>query len=342
MNFNQAVFMTMLVLLAASSHAQYKNTSYSYLAIGSNQISYSESLPNFAGASFKSELSTYALAQRSGSYTAVSETSRFGFLIVSQSTLIAADGFEDWNASWDSDNDGSNGSAKTVQTDQSSINQANLDLLGVYHFKNGLYLTAGLHYQKVSFTRFDFKSTDNTSDFSDFTLANSTTYQNILKAISDNGSYTYSNGTTVTTEAEAEEQSRFNPEAQTPVVAEDLTAFNLVAGISYDSFFIDRKPGMRYKLSMTLGSPVYLHVLNTNVQGSDRSLSESFSGGIDFSGNASIGYQFSPKVSVLASLSVKHAEREAISVTNSTGQRISLPDNTFTVITPEVAFFWAF
>jgi hypothetical protein len=325
-----------LSILTSLSHAEFNNASYSYFAIGSDQITYSESLPSFAGTSFESELSTSALAQRSGGYTALADDSEWGFFIASQSTLIAADGNEDWNATWDG------GSAKTVQTDQASINQANLDLLGVYHLKNGLFLTAGMHYQKVSFTRYDFSSTLSTSDFSDFTLENSSTYLTLKDEIENGDGSALVAGVEYTTDTSLREALRFNPEALTPVVAEDLTAFNIVGGIGYDSFFIDREPGIRYKFSFSMGTPIYLHVLNTNVSGSDRSLSETLSGGIDISANGSVGYQFSEKISVLASVSMTHAERESISVTNSAGQRISLPDNTFTAITPELAFFWAF
>jgi hypothetical protein len=331
-----------LAFLASYSQAEFINNSYSYFAIGSDKITYSESLPSFAGASFESELSTHALAQRSGGYTAVSKDSVFGFFIATQSTLIAADGNESWDANWDSNNDGINDSDKTVQTDQASINQANLDLLGVYHLKNGFFLTAGLHYQKVSFTRYDFSSTLNTGDFSDFTLENSSTYLTLKDEIENGDGSALVAGVEYTTDTSLREALRFNPEALTPVVAEDLTAFNIVGGIGYDSFFIDREPGIRYKFSFSMGTPIYLHVLNTNVSGSDRSLSETLSGGIDISANGSVGYQFSEKISVLASVSMTHAERESISVTNSAGQRISLPDNTFTAITPELAFFWAF
>lgn len=324
------------LLLTALSHGQFKNTSYSYFAIGSDKISYSESLPSFAGSSFKSELETHALAQKSGGYTAIAEDSAFGFFIASQSTLIAAEGDEDWNATWDG------GSAKTVQTDQASINQANLDLLATYHLKNGFFITAGMHYQKISFTRFDFSSTNNTTEFSDYTLDNSTTYQTLKDEIENGDGTATVGGVDYTTDEDLRNALRFSPEELTPVVAEDLTAFNIVGGIGYDSFFIDRTPGMRYKFHFNMGTPLYLNVLNTNVGGTDRSLSEVLSGGIDLSANAAMGYQFSEKVSVMASLSMTHTERKSISVTNSVGQKISLPDNEFTAITPEIAFFWAF
>lgn len=329
--------------LSCSAHSEFKNNSYSHFSIGSSNVTYSESLGNFAGTTFESDFSTNGVSQRSGGYTAVAEDSRYGFIIATQSTLIASEGLELWNANWDHDDSGSNDGVKTVQTDQASLNQANLDLLAVYHLKNGVYFLAGMHYQKISFTRFDFQSTSHTSNFSDYTLDNSTTYINLKDEIENgSGSVTFSDGTTVTTDADLRDALRFNPEAQTPVVAEDLTSFNIVGGIGYDSFFVDRKPGVRYKAHLYMGTPLYLHVLNTNVGGTDRSLSEVLSGGIDLSSTASIGYQFSEKISVMGSLTVLHAERESISVTNSAGQKVSLPDNTFTAIIPELTFFWAF
>jgi hypothetical protein len=331
------------ILFSAHSLAEFKNTSYSYFTLGLEHVSYSESLPVFSGASFESKFTTSGLSQRSGGYTALAEDSPFGFIIATQSTLLAKDGNETWAANWDTDGNGSNDGAKTVQTDQASLNQANLDLLGVYHLKNGIYFTSGLHYQKISFTRFNFESTLNTPDFSDFTIDNSNTYITSINEINNgSGSVTFSDGTVVTNDSDLRDALKFNPEAQTPVVAEELTSFNIVAGIGYDSFFIDRKPGMRYKFSFNLGTPLYLHVLNTNVGGSDRTLSETLSGGFDSSFSGAIGYQFSEKISVMLSLYVTHAERESISVTNSVGQKVSLPDNTLTSTIPELAFIWGF
>jgi hypothetical protein len=333
----------LLTLFSAHSFAEFKNTSYSYFTLGSEHVSYSESLPVFSGASFESEFTTSGLSQRSGGYTALAEDSPFGFIIATQSTLLAKDGDETWDANWDTDGNGSNDGAKTVQTDQASLNQANLDLLGVYHLKNGLFFTSGLHYQKVSFTRFNFQSTLDTEDFSNFTLENNSTYQKAISSIEDTGTYTFENSSiTITTIQEAIDLLHFKPELLTPVVAEELTSFNIVAGIGYDSFFIDRKPGMRYKFSFNLGTPLYLHVLNTNVGGSDRTLSETLPGGFDSSFSGAIGYQFSKKISVMLSLYVTHAERESISVTNSVGQKVSLPDNTLTSTVPELAFIWGF
>ncbi len=333
-----------LLLSSAGAQAEFKNASYSYFALGSSQISYSESLSGFAGSSFKSDFSSTGLTQRSGGYTALSEAGRFGFFIATQSTLLANEDTEKWNANWDNDGDGTKDGKRTVQTDQVSMNQGSLDLLAVYHLKNGYFVTTGVHYQKLVFSRFDFQSVtnnNNTADYATFTLANSSTYANIVQAIADNGSYII-NGTTVTTAAEAAELIKFSPEALTPVVAEDLTTFSVVGGFGYDSFFMDRKPGLRYKFDITIGTPLYVSVLNTNLAGADRSITETFSGGVDINGNVSIGYQVDEKVSVMASLNYIYSERDTISTTTAIGQKVSLPNNTFKAITPELAFFWAF
>mgnify|MGYP000087673466 FL=1 len=331
-----------LGLSPLSANADFKNASYSYFSIGSERTTYSESLPSFAGSSFESDFTGSGITQRSGGYTSIGEDSPFGFIIATQSTLLSDGDNESWDANWDSDNNGTKDGAITVMTDTVNLNQANLDLLGVFHFRNGLFVSAGMHYQKISFSRYDFNSTDDTPSFSDFTLANSTAFQNILQEIADNGSYTYSNGTQVTTAEDAADQSRFNPEAQTPVVSEDITAFNLVAGIGYDSFFLMKGEGLRYKFNINLGTPAYLHLINTNLEGADRSLSESFPGGVDLNANGAIGYQLNEKLGVLASLSYSYVDRDSISITNNVGQKISLPNNTFTSLTPEIAFFWAF
>ncbi|MEY8247650.1 MAG: hypothetical protein RPR98_01725 [Bermanella sp.] len=333
-----------LLLSSAGAHAEFTNKSYSYFALGSSLTSYSESLSGFAGSSFKSDFSSTGLTQRSGGYTALSEDGHFGFFIATQSTLLANEDSEKWNANWDDDGDGSKDGKRTVQIDQVSMNQGGLDLLAVYHLKNGYFVTVGMRYQKLVFSRFDFQSVtdnDNTADYAAFTLANSATYANIVQLINDNGS-TVINGTTVTTAAEAAELIKFSPEALTPVVSEDLTTFSVVGGFGYDSFFIDNTPGLRYKFDVSMGTPFYVSVLNTNLEGSDRSIAETFSGGIDINGNVSVGYQFNEKISVMASLSYVYSDRDTISTTTAIGQKVSLPNNTFEAIIPEIAFFWAF
>ncbi len=332
---------SMALFFSHLSFAEFENTSYSFFSVGSDRITYSESLPSFAGTSIESGLSAHALAQRSGGYTALSKESEFGFFITSQSTLISADGQETLNANWDNDSNGINDGEKPVLTDQASVSQANLDLQAAYHFKNGFFITSGIHYQKISFTRFGFSSTDNTNSFSDFTLDNSSTYATLKNEIENGDGSAKVNGVEYTNDADLREALRFNPEAQTPVVAEDLTAFNIVAGVGYDSFFINRNRGMRYKFHANIGTPAYLHVLNTNVTGTDRSLSGVFSGGLDVNANGSIGYQFNEKISVMASLSLTYVYRDSIKVENGS-QTISLPNNTFTVLSPEIAFYWAF
>jgi len=319
--------------------AEFKNASYSYFALGSEQTKYSESLDQFAGTSFKSDFSSSGLSQASGGYTSLAEDSPFGFFIATQSTLLAKENEEEWNVT------NPFSTSTTVQTDQMSINQAGLDIIAAYHFKNGYFATMGLHYQKITFSRFNFESTSDTAAFSEFAIDNSQKYQANLAFLNDwlagdmdpDLALKDSSGNAVTTIERLRELKAFVPELEVPVVFENITTFSGIVGIGYDSFFIDRTEGMRYKFNVSIGTPMYLHVLNTKGGGGDRSLSESFPGGVDVNANFAAGYQFDEKISVMASLSYNYADRNDLP-----GATASLPNNTFEAITPELAFFWAF
>jgi len=328
-----------LFLNSAGAQAEFKNASYSYFALGSEQTKYSESLDQFAGTSFKSDFSSSGLSQASGGYTSLAEDSPFGFFIATQSTLLAKENEEEWNVT------NPFSTSTTVQTDQMSINQAGLDIIAAYHFKNGYFATMGLHYQKITFSRFNFESTPDTLAFGEFALDNSTRFQTQLATLNDwlaagaveaDAPYKTSDGI-ITTEQGLRDAVRFTPELEIPVVFENITTFSGIVGIGYDSFFIDRTEGMRYKFNVSIGTPMYLHVLNTKGGGGDRSLSESFPGGVDVNANVAAGYQFDEKISVMASLSYNYADRNDLP-----GATASLPNNTFEAITPELAFFWAF
>ncbi len=328
-----------LLVNALAVQAEFKNKSYSYFAIGSEQTKYSESLDEFAGTTFKSDFSSSGLSQSSGGYTAMSEDGVLGFFIATSSTLLADEAQEEWNVTHPFD------TSTTVQTDHMSINQAGLDLIAVYHLKNGFFVTTGMHYQKITFSRFNFESTDDTLEFGEFALNNSDRFQAQLAALNDwvtagsieaDAPYKTSDGI-ITTEQGLRDAVRFTPELEIPVVFENITTFSGVVGVGYDSFFIDRTEGMRYKFNIAIGTPIYLHVLNTKGDGGDRSLSESLPGGIDVNANVAMGYQINDKISVMASLSYNYADRNDLP-----GATASLPNNTFEAITPELAFFWAF
>jgi hypothetical protein len=323
-----------LMASTIAAQAEFKNKSYSYFAIGSEQTKYSESLNEFVGTTFKSDFSSSGLSQSSGGYTAMSEDGVLGFFIATSSTLLADEAIEEWNVT------NPFNKPTTVQTDHMSINQAGLDLIAAYHFKNGFFVTAGMHYQKITFSRFNFESTGDTATFSTYAVENSDDFKTLTAWIADNTAnqgLIDSAGNQITTIERLQTLKAFAPELETPVVFENITTFSGIAGVGYDSFFMDRTQGMRYKFNLAIGTPMYLHVLNTKGGGRDRSLSESLPGGIDVNANAAIGYQFNDKISVMASLSYNYADRNKLP-----GVSASLPDNTFEAITPELAFFWAF
>ncbi len=319
--------------------AEFKNASYSYFALGSEQTSYSESLDEFTGTSFKSDFTSSGLSQSSGGYTSIGEDSPLGFFIATQSTLLAKETEEEWNVTKPFSE------STTVQTDQMSISQAGLDLLAAYHFKNGYFAIVGMHYQKITFSRFDFESTSDTAEFGEFALDNSDRFQAQLATFNDwlaagaveaDAPFQTSAGI-ISTVQELRDAVRFTPELLTPVVFENITTFSGVVGIGYDSFFMDKTEGMRYKFNIAVGTPLYLHVLNTKGGGGDRSLSESLPGGLDINANFAVGYQINEKVSIMAAVNYNYADRNDLP-----GATASLPNNTFEAITPELAFFWAF
>lgn len=321
----------LLSIYMGSAQADFVNTSYSFFSSGNERLKYSETLAQFAGTSFKSDFHNTGIIQRSGGYTAIDEKGASGFFITTQSTLISEDNIEEWNAT----------GFGTVQTNSMDINHASLDLLAVYHFKNGYFLLAGMHYQKIAFSRFDFNNTGNTTAFSDYTLDNSASFAAFQALIDSGETLTAADGSTISTEEELREALRFDPDKLARVLFEDITSFGVVAGIGYDSFFINREPGLRYKFELGLGTPIFTHVLNTNVEGSDKVIRDEFSGGLDIHFNAAMGYQFDQKLSVMFGVFYINSSRDGISSSNG-AQTISLPDNKFEAYTPELAFYWAF
>lgn len=314
----------------SQSNPNFENTSFSFFASGNERLYYSESLSNFTATSFKSGFNNTGIIQRSGGYTAISEDSSSGFFITTQSTLIAEDNIEEWNAA----------GFDVVQTNSMGINHASLDLIAVHHFKNGHFVMAGMHYQKIAFSRFDFNNTATTSAFSDFALDNSASYQAFKEQIDNGETLTAADGSTITTDAELRDALRFDPEQLARVLFEDITSFSGMAGVGYDSFFINRQRGMRYKYQLLLGTPIYTHVLNTNVEGSDKVIRKEFSGGLDILLSASLGYQLNQKLSIMFGVHYLKSERDSIS--KGTVQKITLPNNEFEGITPEFGFYWAF
>ncbi len=345
--------LTLITLLVPASfiHADFQNNSYSYLGLGSETLTYSETDDNFGGQSFTSHFTGTNLVQKSGGYTAIGE--KYGFFISTSSTLLMNEGKEEWDFE----------GIGVVQEDNMTLKRTGIDLLGAYHLQNGHFFNAGLHYGSASFSRFEFSSTSNTEDLNDALFANPNvqaklqsdlitqlTNINDLRASSNPtacignsskenaciGSIDTNNNQQVVTVEEYWEIRKFAPEETQSVVFEEMISWSALIGWGYDSYFIDQSLGMRYKLAARFGSAIYEDVLNTE---NNKSLTRSFGGDWHAHVLAGIGYQFQKEIGLVFTVELNGSHRSKLQVGN---QNTYLPDNTLWAFSPQLAGFWSF
>ena len=319
-----------LCLAAPLAQAEFSNTSYSFFAAGAEYVSYSEHLPDFAGQEVDSDFTAVNLVQRSGGYTAVND--KLGFFIKTASTLIANEETEEWEAK---------GLSGPIQEDVAAMNFQMLDILMAYHLGNGGYWLGGVHYQKISFSRFGWKNTNQTDAFAQLVEDNMRANSSLMEEITD---YVNSGdaGTAITTVDEYFEAIRFNPEATASVVFEDASNFSITGGYEYDSYFMNQSEGLRYTFGGRVGFAVYENLLNS---GRQTAMTRSFGGGLDLNLKAGIGYQFSPEIGTMLIAEANATWRDEITEPlneDESERTISLPDNTFYAYALTGSVFWNF
>lgn len=347
----QISFIAFTCSLGNSALGEFKNNSYSYLGLGSETLTYSETDDNFGGQTFESKFTGTNLVQKSGGYTGIGD--KYGLLISTSSTLLTNEANEEWDFQ----------GIGVVQEDSMTLKRTGIDLLGTYHLQNGHFFTSGVHYKDVSFSRFEFLSTEQTEDLNDalFTnpsvqsqlqmdLNNRLTEINNLRASSNPtacirdssrenaciGSINNQTNEQEVTLAEYWEIRKFNPEETQGVVFEDMTSWSGVVGWGYDSYFIDQSLGMRYKFAARLGLSLYENVLNTE---NNKSLTRTFGGDWDSHLLAGIGYQFQKEIGLVFTLELNGSRRSKLQVNN---EDVFLPKNTLWALSPQLAGFWSF
>lgn len=319
------------MILPATAMAEFNNDSYSFFGAGAEIVSYSENVKNFGGFEIESDFSAVNINQRSGGYTAVGD--QFGFFIRTASTLIASEENEEWKAK---------GLPGNVQEDTAAMNFQMLDISGAYHFGNGAYALAGIHYQKVSFSRFGWESSASTKAFAEGIEQNIRNDAKALQTIQDGIDeriFEDGAGNTILTLDEYFDATRFDPEKTLPVVFEDASSFSVTLGAEYDSYFVDQSLGLRYLLGSHVGFNIYENVLNS---GEDRALTRTFGGGVDLRLTAGIGYQFRPEVGALLLFETNASWKDGIKEKLNSAQTVQLPDNTFHAHAINATIYWNF
>ncbi|WP_420589902.1 hypothetical protein [Bacterioplanoides sp.] len=329
------------LIIPATAMAEFENASYSYLGVGQETLEYSESTNDFGGLKFKTKYKGSNLVQKSGGYTAVGE--KYGFFLSTSSTLLANEEREKWRFP----------SIGVVQEDDMTVKRTAIDILGVFHLQNGHFFNLGSRYNSVSFSRFNFSSTDRTNELNaaifaraDHSDAELTKQLNdlIAKAQAANVCITNSSKQCIGTKQadgsynvsleDFKEAKKFNPEATSGVVFEDMASWSLLAGWGYDSYFIRKEIGMRYQFAFRVGTAIYESVLNTK---NNKSLTRSFGGDWDLHALAGVGYQFRPEFGVMATLEYNMIHREEIRDGN-----VFLPVNDLKALSPQITANWAF
>jgi len=339
------------LIITSPAQSEFKNNSYSYLGLGSETLTYSETDDNFGGQSFESRFTGTNLVQKSGGYTAIGD--QYGFFISTSSTLLTNDAKEKWDFE----------GIGIVQEDHMTLKRTGIDLLGAFHLQNGHFFNAGVHYKSVSFSRFEFSSTAKTEDLNDALFANPAvqtqlqtdldnrlTEINILRAgsnptacIRDSsmenaciGTIDTNTNQQVVSLLEYWELRKFKPEETQGVAFADMTSWSSLIGWGYDSYFVDQSLGMRYKLATRIGASLYENVLNTE---NNKSLTRNFGGDWDVHLLAGVGYQFQKEIGVVFTLELNGSHRSKLQVGN---ENTFLPDNTLWALSPQIAGFWSF
>jgi len=318
-----------LATISLPSHAEeFQNRPFSVFgAFGLEYVSYSEHLKDFAGQEVDSTFTSTNLVQRSGGYTAATDT--LGFFINTGSTLISNEADETWEAE---------GISGNIQEDVAAMNYQTLDVMLAYHLQNGFYLLGGVHYQKIAFSRFGWRSAAGTDEFADAVESYTLNNQELLDAmdaIIQKGEKKDKDGNIITTREQYLAENRFDPEETLDVVFEDAVSFGLMTGIGYDSYFVRPTKGIRYMWEVGLGTQVYENILNSN---GGRSLTRTFGGGIDIAGKAGIGYHFSHRLGLMLGMDAHYSLRKELQESST----VSLPENEFYSLASYASVTWNF
>lgn len=342
--FPLAIALSACTFSAFSEETEQPSLSYSFFGIGQERPFYQETSTDFANEAFKSEFESTALVQVSGGFTQM--TPEWGFSIITTSTLLADESQEDWAFT----------GYGVVQQDQMTLNQNGLDIQITHMpFDHGQFLTGGIRYQKVSFSRFAFQGTGNidalntaiintldsdpNSQYSSFKadieaeVLNSTNTDGVVDT--DSGELIRDDqGNLVTTVAELDAAVSLNPELKEGVVFEDATSIMATIGYGLDSYFVSQDPGLRYRAGIQYGLPLYISVLNTD---NEQSITENMPAGYDISAYAGVGYQFTKEVGLIFQYQYLKSQRDEIQRGN-----VRLPNNVFETDSFITQFFWAF
>lgn len=324
--------LTTSLLSTLPAYAEFENKPFSaFGAFGLEYVNYSEHLSNFGGQEVDSSFDAINLVQRSGGYTAA--TDKLGFFINSASTLIANEANEEWEAS---------GIQGYIQEDTAAMNFQTLDIMLAFHMQTGTYITAGMHYQKISFSRFDWRTASGTEAFADsidtYIRETPSVLNPIIDKINNNG-FVDGAGNPITTLDQYLEATRFEPEETQEVVFEDAVSFGFMMGVGYDSYFIRPGRGFRFMGEAALGTQLYENVLNSTEA---RSLTRSFGGGIDAMAKLGAGYQFSRRLGLMLGLDAHYSYRNEIREQVSSTKLVTLPENTFYSLASYVSVTWNF
>jgi hypothetical protein len=324
-SLSQTLMAVAVATASMSALAEYENRSFSVFgAAGMQYINYSEKLNNYYGVNMKSTFETVNFVQRSGGYTAVNDT--LGFSIISSSTLLSFEDREDWELK---------GEDGYVQQNTTSLSFQTLDMMMSYHLQNGWYASAGMHYQKTAFSRFDW-TTGNANDAYNATIKD---YITNNPAMMDVVQQYIDQFDDISNEADYFDLIRNDPETNQTVVFEDASNFGAMIGIAYDSYFMKQSSGMRYQFSLEVGTPIYEKILNSSHNGS---LERTFGGGLDVTGKLGVGYQFSQQLSTMLLITGLYSHRDKIQEWSNALDSVTLPENTLYAAAAYISVGWNF
>ncbi|MDO6719238.1 hypothetical protein Q4575_07505 [Psychrosphaera sp. 1_MG-2023] len=285
-----------LVLVSMNCSAEDKNyPGLNSTQVGMQTIRYQESLKDFAGiGDLATDISVTNTVLYASSYTSL--TGKWGFLLNTKSDVTKEYTKDTWSV----------GEYGIVQQNTSKLSLADMVAQGVYHVDDEFYVAFGGQLKTIGFVRSNFETIGRAAELNN-EIRESDKY------------FTDPNPPQILTSPLA--------------IEEDLTYFNAIAGIHYNTAFSNARKRLTWHVGANLALPVLATAKNSQLeqQYGIESIDESFNG-FEARLNAGVSYEIKKGIALTFNADFMMAQFSEMSTTfkdeNSGGieRTASIPD----------------
>ncbi len=283
MDFNNTIRFALLgslltSTLVSANTAEKAYPGFNFSQIGIQNITYKETLKNFATiGDLTSEIDVNNTVLVASSYTHLYDD--WGFTLTTQGTLLHDITSDSWSVK----------GYGVVQTNDSKIAPSDLQTSAVKHFDNGNFLRFGGQLKSLSFTRSNLVSGDGS--------------ESLNRDIRNSDKYF--------ADSEPPQLGDF-----AGAIQEDLTYMNIIVGAGHNSLFLNNKSPLYWFANATLSTPLYFVAQNTQIQ-ADYGVEDITASlnGYEVQATAGLGLKLSKGVAVSLSFNVSQASYKEASKT---------------------------